>query len=201
VTAWSSGGPDDDEAVRNEEIDGDAADTGVDELSEESFALRESIPPPRLALVFGLAAVVALGGLSGWLGHRAIQSQLAEGERGVFVEAARRGAVNLTSIDFQRVDADVKRILDSATVPFYDEFAERAPSFVEAAKRSQSTSVGTVTAAGIESLADSEAKVLVAVSVNTSQVGASEPLIRLWRMRMTVRGVGSDVMVSKVEFL
>jgi Mce-associated membrane protein len=152
-------------------------------------------------MAFGIAFLIGLAALCGWFGHRSTQLQRAEDQRHAYVEAARQGAVNITSIDFQRADADVQRILDSSTGQFHDEFADRAAAFLDAAKRSQSTSVGEILDAGIESLADDGATVLVAVSVNTSQVGAADLPVRSWRMRMTVQGSGSDVKVSKVDFV
>jgi len=40
------------------------------------------------------------GGLVGWLGFRAQESHRAEVQRGLFLEVARQGALNLTTISF-----------------------------------------------------------------------------------------------------
>ena len=69
----------------------------------------------RLATILGLVAVVALAGLCGWLGYRAYESRKAADERNLFLQVGRQGALNLTTIDFEHADADVQRILDSAT--------------------------------------------------------------------------------------
>jgi Mce-associated membrane protein len=192
-------GESDDVDVVAEDVDVNAIDDDVDEVRDEPVA--RSLHPTRLALTYGIVLVLALGALCGWLGHRATESQRAEDQRRAYVEAARQGAVTITSIDYQRADADVQRILDSSTGQFHDEFAGRAAEFLDAAKKSQSTSVGTITAAGIESMAQNGATVLVAVTVNTSQIGAAELPARSWRMRMTLQGKGRDVRVSRVEFV
>ena len=49
----------------------------------------------------------------------------------LFVQVARQGALNLTTIDCQSADADVQRILDSATGTFYDDFSKRSQPFID----------------------------------------------------------------------
>jgi Mce-associated membrane protein len=117
------------------------------------------------------------------------------------VQVARQGAVNLTTIDWNEADSDVRRILDSATGPFHDDFAQRSQPFVDVLKQSQSTTEGTVTASGLESASENEAQVMVSVSVKTSSAAAPQQDPRSWRMRITVQKVGGDVKVSKVEFV
>ena len=155
----------------------------------------------RLALIAGLVTVLALAGLIGWLGFRAQEARAAQDQRNLFLQVGRQGALNLTTIDFEHVDEDVKRIIDSATGPFYDQYQQRAQPFVEVVKQVKSKSVGNVTEAGLESESGSEAKVLVAVTVNTAVVGQPEQPPRAWRMRITVQKVGDEAKVSNVEFV
>ncbi|WNG80811.1 Mce protein [Mycobacterium sp. ITM-2016-00316] len=156
----------------------------------------------KLATIVGLVVVLALAGLVGWLGFRTYESQKLEAQRALFLQVGRQGAINLTTIDWEQAEADVQRIVDSATGTFYDDFQQRAGPFIEVVKQAQSKSVGMVTEAGIESESDTEASVLVAVTVQTSNAGAAEQQPRLWRMRVTVQDVGDDqVKVSNVEFV
>ena len=155
----------------------------------------------RSAVVVALGFVGALAGLMGWLGYQAYEAHQQSQQQTKFVETARRQAVNLTTISNTDIESDVKRIVDSSTGTFHEDFQKRSPAFVDVVKQAQSTSVGTVTAAGVESMAGDQARVLVAVSVKTSNAGAPEQQPRGWRMRITVTRVGDDLKVSDVAFV
>ncbi|WP_155901948.1 mammalian cell entry protein [Mycolicibacterium sp. CBMA 226] len=173
-------------------------DTDADELVEEP-AKPQSVR--KLAAVIGLVLVVALSALVGWLAVRTHRTTQVDERQSQIVQAARQGALNLTTIDWQRADADVQRILDSATGEFYDDFAKRSAPFVKVVKEAKSTSVGSITEAGLESEAGDSAQVLVAVAVKTSNVGAPAQEPREWRMRLAVQKVGDVMKVSNVEFV
>jgi Mce-associated membrane protein len=180
-------------------------DTATDE-DAEPFPLTAEPKPGmshvKLAAIIGLVVVLALGGLVGWLGYRAYESHQAEQQRDLFLQVGRQGALNLTTIDFEHADADVQRILDSATDTFYDDFSKRSQPFVDVVKQAQSKSVGTITSAGLESDDNNGGQVLVAVTVKTSNAGAAEQAPRAWRMRIMVKKTGNDeAKVSNVEFV
>ena len=94
-------------------------------------------------------------------------------QRSQFLQVARQGALNLTTIDWQKAESDVQRILDGATGQFYDDFAKRSQPFIDVVKKAKSTTVGTITEAGLESQTADSAQVLVAVTVTTSNAGAA----------------------------
>ena len=197
-------------------VDGDPSDVDVVEVDVEESApeaaaddvesaptakSRKHVSPVRRTTLFGLAVVVALGGLTGWLGFRAQQSQQAQAKRSQFLQVARQGALNLTTIDWQHADADVRRILDGATGEFYDDFAKRSQPFIDVLRQAKATTVGKITEAGLESETPGSAQALVAVSVQTSNAGETDPVPRAWRMRITVQRVGDQVKVSNVGFV
>ncbi|MES3636609.1 hypothetical protein Q9Q75_17290 [Mycobacterium intracellulare] len=155
----------------------------------------------RLALCIGVFALAALAGTAGWLGYRFHLSHNANQQQMVFLQVGRQAAVNLTTIDFSEVDVDVKRIIDSSLGSFRDDFEKRSPAFIAVVKQAQSKSKGTVTAAGVESVAGNEAQVLVAVSVETTIAVAPQPQLHSWRMRISVRQVDDNAKVSDVQFV
>jgi Mce-associated membrane protein len=171
------------------EADGDDADV---------TPVRRRRSHVRQALVVGLAVVTAL---AGWVGFRAYESHSGDQQRNLFLQVGRQGAINLTTIDWQHADTAVQRILNSATGTFFDDFSKRSRPFIDVVKQAQSTSVGTVTEAGVESVTGDSAQILVAVSVKTSNIGAPEQKPRSWRMRINVQRVGDEAKISKVGFV
>ena len=184
------------------DVEESAPEAAADDVESAPTAKsRKHVSPVRRTTLFGLAVVVALGGLTGWLGFRAHQSQQAQAKRSQFLQVARQGALNLTTIDWQHADADVRRILDGATGEFYDDFAKRSQPFIDVLRQAKATTVGKITEAGLESETPGSAQALVAVSVQTSNAGETDPVPRAWRMRITVQRVGDQVKVSNVGFV
>jgi Mce-associated membrane protein len=180
------------------ESDADDADSAPPARTKKT---NKPMSAQRRATLFGLAVVVALAGLVGWLGVRAHQSNQVQAQRSQFLQVARQGALNLTTIDWQHADADVRRILDGATGEFYDDFAKRSQPFIEVLRQAKATTVGTITEAGLESETADTAQALVAVSVQTSNAGETDQVPRAWRMRIYLKKVGDQVKVSNVGFV
>ena len=190
------------EPTTAQEAEADQPDAPDEPLEPDAPVVSTRRSHVRLAIIAGLVVVVALGGLTGWLGYRAHQTRQLEQQRETFLAVGRQGAINLTTLDFEHIDADVQRVLDSATGTFYDDFQKRAPSFVDVVKQVKSKSEGTVTEAGIEAGdTATQAEVLVAVTVKSVIVGQPEQQPRSWRMRLLVQKIQNDTKVSNVEFV
>ena len=190
-----------DASAPGEMDDGEDCSAMVDQDDDNAKPPKSPASPVRLATTVGLVFIVALTGLVGWEAFRANQSHQADEQRNVFLQVGRQAALNLTTVSYTEVDADVQRILASATGTFYDNFATRKQPFIDVVKQVQSKSVGTVTEAGMESARSDQAEVLVAVSVQTSNAGADQQDPRAWRMRIDVQKVGNQAKVSNVEFV
>lgn len=157
--------------------------------------------PVGLAAVVGSVALVAVTALVGWLGHRDYQSHQIKHQRELFLQIGRQGALNLTNIDWQHADADIQRVMDSATGDFYEDFAKRSKPFIDVVKKRNRNRSEMVTQAGLETVSTDQAQVLVAVRVDTSNLGAAEQEPRFWRIRISVEKVGDTAKVSKVAFV
>jgi Mce-associated membrane protein len=182
--------------------DFDAEDTGAEKAERRTTrvpAWATRVPTPT-AVAVGL--IVALLGVGGWLGFRLHQDHQLSDQRSLYLSVARQTAINLTTINYAEVDADIKRVLDSATGGFHDEFEHRSQPFVEVVKKVQSKTEGTIADAGLVSYTKEQAQVLVAISVKTSMGTAPpDPEPRRWRMRLTVDKIGDGAKVSNVEFV
>ena len=175
--------------------DDDDVDSGVN--IDAATANGSSLRP----LLVSVLIVATLAGLVGWLGFRAHEPNQTRRDSDLFLAAGRQAALNLTTIDYTRVDADMQRILDASTGAFRDDFAKRSAPFVAVVKKAQSKAEGTIAAAGIQSQGRDEAQVLVAVTVKTATVAGPDPEPRSWRMRITVQKTQSDLKISDVQFV
>jgi Mce-associated membrane protein len=188
------------EEIDAEDFDAEAAT--ADEAGPRTWRVPAwaSRTPTPTAVAVGL--IVALLGVGGWLGFRLYQDHQAQDQRSLYLSVARQTAINLTTINYAEVDADIKRVLDSATGGFHDEFQNRSQPFVEVVKKVQSKTEGTIADAGLVSYTKEQGQVLVAISVKTSMGAAPpDPEPRRWRMRLTVDKVGDGAKVSNVEFV
>lgn len=139
--------------------------------------------------------------LCGLSGYRVYQDRAADRMRELFVETGKRVAVDVTTIDHLHAESDVRRVLDSATGTFRDDFSGRSAALIDVVRRTQSTSVGTVTEAGLESVSGEEGRVLVSIAVTTRNFGVAEQQPRYWRMRLTLVRDEDAAKVSKVDFV
>jgi Mce-associated membrane protein len=155
----------------------------------------------RATMIAAALIAAALGGLTGFVGYRTYEANLATRQRELFLQVGTQAAINLTTISYTEADADVARVLDSATGAFHSDFQSRAKPFVDVVKQAQSRSQGDVTAAALQSVNGDQAQVIVAVSVKTTVAGTPEQQPRGWRMRLTVQKTGDTAKVSDVEFI
>lgn len=187
--------------IEPEDTQAESADQSAPADHDKQSGRRQRGSVGRAAVLFGIAALIAVIGLGAWLGYRTGETRESQQRHGLFLQAGRQAAVNLTSINYNDVDAELKRIIDSSTGIFRDDFRQRSPSFAEFVKQIKSISQGTVSEAGVESEHGDEAQVIVAVKVNTSTPtdGSQQP--RYWRMRIGVQKVDNTAKVTNVEFV
>ena len=174
----------------------------ADEPQETAGAEPVASPARRRTFSAAVAGVLALlVGATVWAGWRDARARQDDAAREQMVAAGREVVLALTTIDHTQIDRDVQRILDASTGAFRDDFAQRAETFKAAARKAESTSVGTVREVGLESAEGDSARVLVALTVMTSNRGAPEQQPKSWRTRVTVTKVDDGFKVAAVEFV
>jgi Mce-associated membrane protein len=168
----------------------------------------ESSPPARgrslrrfAALAVGALVVIGLLGVTAFMivQHSKVAAQRAY-DRGI-VEAASRGVMALLSIDHGKADADVKRVLDLSIGAFRDDFASRSEDFIKTARESKAVTVGSVTAAALDSTYPGNAVVLVAASSQVTNSNGARNDPRPWRMSVTMSLDEDQWKMSNVEFV
>ena len=114
-----------------------ADDADAEQLAPVTVAKlsqRHRLPRISPVVAAGLTLVVAVGALVGWLGFRAHQADQGQALRNLYVQTARQAALNLTTISYTEADTDIRRILDSSTGAFRDDFQRRSEPFVAVVK-------------------------------------------------------------------
>lgn len=188
-------------ATQRSDAESTAEAPDVDTTARRRLRLRWSMPPHRVALLFGLVALAVVAAVCGWLANAYHDQHVADQQDATYLQTARQGALNLTTIDWQHADTDIARIRDSSTGQFRDDFSARAQDFTAVVKQTQSRTEGTIVDAGVESETPTGAQVLVAVNVKSTQGNQPEQRSRGWRMRVLVERDGDSAKVANVEFV
>lgn len=192
------GVPPDSEAADSEDK---ATDPVAAPAAEPAGAAASRRNPILLGMVAGIVVVVALSGVAVFFGVQAWDGRKEAQQRAEFLAAGKQAALNLTTINHADADADIQRILESATGTFYDEFQSNAQEFVGVLSEAQAKTEGSVTAAGLESVDGDTARVLVTASVDTTTAAGPEQAPRSWRMRITVQDTEGGMKVANVGFV
>ena len=183
--------------------DEEAAHSGGEEPADkrQKAARRPRSALAKTAITFLLIAL-ALGGVAGYLGYVRYQEHVAQQQRDRFLAVGEQVAVDLTSVRFDSAEADLQRILDHATDNLYNDLSKRTGTFPEVARANQGIASGKVISAGVESIDDTRAQVLVAVNVVWTNQTLPQEKTDPWRMRVMLREVApGDVKASRVEFV
>lgn len=194
------------EGVAVEDIDAaedDAAEEGED-AEDDSDPVRRSRKFTSIvkyaAVVLAVLGIAALASTSAWI---VVKHQQAEQRRDLsaqFSAAARQGVVSLMSLDFNRAQQDVQRIIDNSTGQFREDFQSQAEEFAKVAESSKVVTEANVTATAVQTMTDDTADVLVAAaSTITNAQGAKEDP-RSWRLIVSVARDGDQIKMAKVEF-
>lgn len=158
----------------------------------------------RWSVAAGVAAVAVICGLLAASGYIAWQHHgtIAHRQRvAAFTAAAKQGVVNIMALDFEHVEDDIHRLLDSSTGEFKDDFEKQTADFIAVTKKGHVISKGTVNSAALESMGRDSAVVLVAAtSYVTNSAGAKEEP-RQWRLRVTVSRDGDQIKMSKLVYV
>lgn len=186
----------------------------VDEDAEEDYGEEAAEPKPKpawrrwvpsLSSVATVTAFLTACAFVGFTVYMVMQHRHAnqrEQREAAFAAGARRGIINMTSLDYNKAREDVQRVIDSATGEFKDDFQSRANDFTSVVAQSKSITEGTVNATAVESMNGNSAVVLVSATsrITNSPPGKAEAP-RIWRLRVTVTEVGGQFKMSKVEYV
>jgi len=154
------------------------------------------LPSVALAvlLVLALTAAVMIG--QRWYGGRQLDAA-----NQAALAAAKQTTVDFLSISASTVDADLQRIVGSATGDFRDEFTRGLPQVRTAVVENNVQSRGTVLRAGLVSGDRDSAVVLVAADATVRNTRAPEGRLSHYRIQIDVALDGGRWLVSRLQFV
>jgi Mce-associated membrane protein len=183
----------------------DGGDVAV-EAPEETPARKRRLRLPRpgwkpVAAAVAILCTCALLGASGymiWRHSQVVQEQQMSAE---YAAAGRQSVVTLMSLDHNRAQEDVQRIIDNSVGQFKEDFQNQAEDFVKVAQESKVTTEVTVNATAVESMNPDSAVVLVAASSKVTNSAGAKQEPRTWRLSVSLQRDGEQIKMSKVEFV
>ncbi|MDP2774644.1 MAG: hypothetical protein Q8O61_13915 [Nocardioides sp.] len=170
-------------------------------MSPASFAPRRHVVLYALALL--LACVCVAGGVAVYRTHDNREAARVEQERyGEVVAAASDEALALVNIDYRELDTTYESVRAGATGQFLEEYTESWEKQVELFKQNRSVSTGEIRAAGVSSIDDDSATVMVVVEGTARNTATgNKPQQRRYRWRLDVVDVDGAWLVNKLEFV
>lgn len=183
-----------------------AADDDVDGEGEPDPATskRRRIPRPGwkgLAATVAVLCTVALLALSGLMLWKHQAAEKLRHQEAEYAAAARQSVVTLMSLDFNKAEEDVQRIIDNSTGQFKSDFESQAADFVKVAQDSKVITEVSVNSTAVESMSDDKAEVLVAASSRVTNTAGAQQEPRTWRLGVSLEREGDQIKMAKVEFV
>jgi Mce-associated membrane protein len=166
-------------------------------------------PPAGLLRTVAVAVTTLLtAGLLGATGYMVWQHQKAAELRrsaAEFTAAARQDVINLMSMDYNRAQESVQRVLDNSTGKFRANFDETADEFVKALQDEKIVTTATINDAAVELDSMTDESAVVMVSATSRREGRQAPKEQqqpqVWRVVLTLEREGDQIKMSGVEFV
>lgn len=141
-----------------------------------------------------LAALVAVGLTArGTLADRADEAARADA-----LAAARRLAVNFTTMDYRTYDRDAKRVVDGSGGQLRQQFTDSTDALKKAMTTNRSTTRGRVLDAAVVDADGDSARVLLVVDADVTNTSTTTPSARHYRIQLDLarqagRWLGTDL--------
>jgi Mce-associated membrane protein len=156
----------------------------------------------RTVLLVVLAVVsVAAVVLAATTTSRLAASTDRDQRRTAVLGAARQQAVNFTTLDYQHLDRDLRRVLRGSTGDFRSQFRSGTKDLSALVTENKATSQGEVLEAGIVSDDTDSARVLVVADSTVTNSADPKPQKRHYRMQLDLVREGSRWLVSDLQFV
>lgn len=133
------------------------------------------------ALAVLVLALLVTGGvlLPGWLDARAEDER-----RRAVLRAATAEVVAFTTLDYRDLEPSIERVLDGATGEFEEQFESSRAQLEQLSRDNESVSEGRVLKAGVVSMDEDSATVVVVADSQVTNKSTDEPQPRHYRLQL-----------------
>lgn len=152
-----------------------------------------------IAVLGVVAALLLAFGVAQYLDVRA--GQQADERRAEAVQTASRVVTSLTSFSEGTAKQDIDGLLGDATGEFRDQFSRQAELLRSVLSKSRVSSGGRVVEAGVSSIDDHKAVVLIAATATVKNKQAPEGQRRVYRMQVTLQREGDRWLAANLELV
>jgi len=156
---------------------------------------RRPIAAALAALTF--CVLLGLGSAMAWSHHVA---QTHRHQREHAADVARRGVIDVMSLNFVNAEDDVQRIMDNATGKFKQEFQGQQFILVRQLIESKVVTHVTVTAVAVQSASDDSAVVLVAATSQAANIKDPHPAPKRFRVVVTLAKDQGRLKISQLTY-
>lgn len=153
----------------------------------------------RLRWVVAAAVIFAVGAATGWVAQERLHQHSKEIAEIQALDAARKYAVALTTIDAQAIDRTAATILDGSTGEFKDLYTKSRDRLRQVLLDHHAVARGRVVEAAVKSASADKVEVLLFIDQSISNRDFPKLQIDRSRVRMTLNNVGGRWLVSRVE--
>lgn len=157
---------------------------------------RARLVVPALSLALAIALVLA-----GWFGLEARSDTKREDARRAVVAAATGYAVDLTTYDHARLDADFQKVLDNSIGDFRSEYTAASDSLRKFIAQFKAKATGKVLESAVLSGDSKRAVVLLFVDQTVTNANAKDPRIDRSRMKMELEKQGGRWLISGLDLV
>lgn len=192
-----------DTAAADEPVDIDAPTEEAAETRSRR-RLHVGVPLPTwkgVALFLAVLCTCALLAASGYMIREHRQAERDAQLAAEYTAAGRQAVVTLMSLDFNKAEEGVQRIIDNSTGKFREDFQQQAETFAQVAQDSKVITEVTVNSAAVTTMTDDSANVIVSATSRVTNAAGANKDPRGWRLSVDLERDGDQVKMSRVEFV
>jgi Mce-associated membrane protein len=143
----------------------------------------------------------ALAGLLVWQGLALRSEHLDDQRRDQALRVAQSQVIDLTTMDSGTVTSKIQAMSARASGSFKEQLTGITQAFVDAVTRSKISARGSIDSAAVSAYSHDRAEVIVASTANVTSGENAQPVIRTYRMKVSLEWISGRWFITGMEFV